>query len=701
MSNPDTPNIHLSRIEWTQLKSVTTRLMFGADEKSVLLTAIARAIKTDPRNAPWANLARINGYDTFFIELFDLLQTIEEQKANRALVEWMHKYSLNAKDKAYLESLLKGDVRIKSVSQKNIDHLWHTCLDLANQITELPAFLNEQIAKGGAEIRIDHIPNAMNTVRVGLPQFKIEVDNSDYADAQNSLKELHDRYNGYIDLLNKGSQRTVSLEKINKYFKEELEEWIGECFLPTMQRVCSKPKAGSQSALIPTQQRDPSQEFIDELYRDPFRNFQMMDYFKQLMVEKLGRPFEGLKCMVILHLLPDLAPFLESCEALGMDPKSTVLFYKPRYKYPHRDAFVSKLKSKGFLVLPLGKEDDRISVLRDYLDKMKATGWDSHRPILVIEDGGYIAPEILRRQQQQEFEKSAPRVVGFVEQTRRGIMNVEDVILQPGAARAAGDPCSTKVPFPLLSLPGAKIKLEIEPPIIGRGAVRGLELLTGRLVPGARVAVLGAGAIGLKVIEQLLGLNCRVRVYDQDETRRLNLHHIGGIELSGSSVEAVRNADFIIGCSGRQSINAEVIEAAKHGAYLVSASSETYEIDSDYLRRRSSSCDPLGMPMAIPAGTQSLAGYTYSIRDRNVQKELHLIADGIPVTFWGFSGMPCQFADLVMTLILLASGELAHKNRPGQGKNQIYENGILDGAIDSIVANYGVPATYLRMFGNR
>jgi S-adenosylhomocysteine hydrolase len=446
---------------------------------------------------------------------------------------------------------------------------------------------------------------------------------------------------------------------------------------------------------------DPSQDFIQELYRDPFRNFQMMDYFKQLIVEKLGRPFEGLKCMVILHLLPDLAPFLESCEALGMDPKSTILFYKPRYKYPHRDAFISALKSKGFQVLPLGNSEDRISELRDYLDKMKAAGWDSHQPLLVIEDGGYIAPEILNRVQQQEFVHSAPCIVGFVEQTRRGIMNVEDVIMPPGVARTSGDPCSAKVPFPLLSLPGAKIKLEIEPPIIGRGVVRGLELLTGRLVPGARVAVLGAGAIGLKVIEQLLGLNCRVCAYDQDETRRLNLHHLGGIELADSNVAAVRNADFIIGCSGRQSINAEVIETAKHGAYLVSASSETYEIDSDYLRRRSSSCNPLGMPMAIPAGTQSLAGYTYSIRDKNAQKELHLIADGIPVTFWGFSGMPCQFADLVMTLILLASADLAHKNRPGQGRNQVYENGILDGAIDSIVANYGVPAMYLRMFGNR
>jgi S-adenosylhomocysteine hydrolase len=554
-------------------------------------------------------------------------------------------------------------------------------------------------------IQIDHIVNALEAVKVGLPRFAIEVDNQDYLDAQNSLRELYDRYNGYIDLLNKGSQRTATLDEVNQYFKVELNDWIGKSFLPTMERVCSKRTTSSQPPAAPagpvSQERNPSQDFIQELYRDPFRNFQMMDYFKRLMVEKLGRPFEGLKCMVILHLLPDLAPFLESCEALGMDPKSTILFYKPRYKYPHRDAFISALKSKGFQVLPLGNSEDRISQLRDYLDKMKAAGWDSHQPLLVIEDGGYIAPEILKRVQQQEFVHSTPRIVGFVEQTRRGIMNVEDVIMPPGVARTAGDPCSAKVPFPLLSLPGAKIKREIEPPIIGRGVVRGLELLTGRLVPGARVAVLGAGAIGMKVIEQLLGLNCRVCVYDQDETRRLHLHHLGGIELAGSNVEAVRNADFIIGCSGRQSINKDVIETAKHGAYLVSASSETYEIDSDYLRLRSSSCNPLGMPMAIPAGTQSLAGYTYSIRDKNAQKELHLIADGIPVTFWGFSGMPCQFADLVMTLILLASAELAHKNRPEQGRNQVYENGILDGAIDSIVANYGVPAMYLRMFGNR
>ena len=121
-----------------------------------------------------------------------------------------------------------------------IKDLWISCSGLANAISNLPVFLNKQIAEKNPEIRIDHIPNALNAIRMGLPNLAILLSKNDYLDAQDSLEELQVRYDRYIDWLNKGYQRTATLDEINKYFTEELDGWIGKSFLPTMERVCSK-----------------------------------------------------------------------------------------------------------------------------------------------------------------------------------------------------------------------------------------------------------------------------------------------------------------------------------------------------------------------------------------------------------------------------------------------------------------------------
>ena len=332
-----------------------------------------------------------------------------------------------------------------------------------------------------------------------------------------------------------------------------------------------------------------------------------------------------------------------------------------------------------------------------YVESLYRWEASAANPTLIIEDGGYIVPGILGHRGDRE-KGFAPRVLGSVEQTTRGIMNIEEAVLGKGKPREPGDSLATLIDFPVMSLPNAGIKRRIEPPIIGRAVVRGLESLTGRLVPGSHVAVLGAGAIGMEVIRALKHGGCRIKVFDQDMGRRMELHHEAGVTLTDSAVEAVRNCQFIIGCSGRQSVTPSVIEAAMNGAYIVSASSETYEIDLDHLADRS-----LGTPEPLsitgPAiGAEQFAGSTYRIADRGVEKRIHLIANGIPVTFWGFPGMPPQFADLVMSLILMSAAELAVRNGPAAPPGHRYPSGILETSFDQLVKDYRVEEAYLEMY---
>ena len=43
-------------------------------------------------------------------------------------------------------------------------------------------------------------------------------------------------------------------------------------------------------------------------------------------------------------------------------------------------------------------------------------------------------------------------------------------------------------------------------------------------------------------------------------------------------------------------------------------------------------------------------------------KKIHVLANGYPINFWGFESMPEEASDLIMSLIILSSAELALGN---------------------------------------
>jgi S-adenosylhomocysteine hydrolase len=320
---------------------------------------------------------------------------------------------------------------------------------------------------------------------------------------------------------------------------------------------------------------------------------------------------------------------------------------------------------------------------------LRALHGESGRPRLLIEDGGLIYPAAHTGKR-----RPGGRVVGAVEQTTRGRTNLLHALKQ----RGHGDPERglSRLKFPILSVPDCRLKGVIEPPLIARMVVNNLQALTGLLNPGVKVAVLGGGAIGQGIIEELRRVNARVVVFDPRPETRLVLAE-RGVALASSAIEAVRGAAFVIGASGARSITPDVLTNLDHNTFLASTSSMNYEIALDYLAAAAVEQHVLPVLTGVPAGTEGWAGTTFRLPGRGGLRDIHVLADGYPLNFHGFQGLPDPHADLVMLLVLLGAAALGARNHP-QRLQQPFKPAWHRTAIDELVKDSGLVEEFLRIY---
>ncbi|MBL9205621.1 MAG: hypothetical protein JNN01_11085 [Opitutaceae bacterium] len=251
--------------------------------------------------------------------------------------------------------------------------------------------------------------------------------------------------------------------------------------------------------------------------------------------------------------------------------------------------------------------------------------------------------------------------------------------------------------FPILSVPDCRIKGVIEPPLIARMVVNNLQALTGLLNPGVKVAVLGGGAIGLGVIEELRRVNARVVAFDPRVETRLLLAE-RGVTLASSAVEAVRGAGFVIGASGARPISPDVVANLEHNTFLASTSSMNYEIALDYIAATAIERRMLPVLTGVPAGSEDWAGTTFRLPGRGGSREIHVLADGYPLNFQGFQGLPDPHADLVMSLVLLGASALGAHNHPSRRSRKSFPRAWNRTAIDELVRESGLIEEFLRLY---
>lgn len=386
---------------------------------------------------------------------------------------------------------------------------------------------------------------------------------------------------------------------------------------------------------------------------EPFANTPLLRYYSRDLKFQKSQPFRGKRVFIILHFLRDLIPFVEGMKKLGLDMGNAYFFYKD-YPYPQKEGIKTWLSEQGAIVEPRSK-------IPQYLAQLNAMPSGSIGDILIIEDGGFIVPEIHR-----EFTNLIPHVIGSVEQTTRGIRNDEAI---------------KEIQFPVISVATSKLKGTFEPQYIGKAVVENIKrLLPDIALNGKTVGIFGFGTIGREVAEWFKSNKSIVSVYDLSAENSLSAQQSGFL-LSSSPEQNGQNKNFVIGASGNESINSRVIANLTHGTYLVSASSELYEIDIDELTRLQSHTSVLNKSGGEVIGTDFELPPSKRI--------IHVIANGYPINFWGFESMPNEASDLIMSLIFLCACEL--------GSGSSYAKGIDAESVNTIAKEHKLAEKFLEI----
>jgi len=397
-----------------------------------------------------------------------------------------------------------------------------------------------------------------------------------------------------------------------------------------------------------------NQHLPKQLIDDPFKNTPLLRYYSRYNNLKTSKPFEAKRIIFLLHFLKDFIPFLRACEELGMQLSNSYFFFKG-YPYPQKESIIKWLKDKNAAIVAPHSHIDQ------YLNQLNKSSVDRIGKILIIEDGGLIVPAI-----HNQFPNLIENVIGAVEQTTRGIRNDEQI---------------KDLKFPILSVASSNIKNQFEPPYIAKACINNIQrMLPNIAFNGKNIALLGYGKIGQEIADWLRNNRAIVTIYDNSDQNML-LAGQKGFATADSPSQAAQMKNFVIGASGNESINSDVISTLNHGTYLISASSEQYEIDIDELERLNRHKEEL------KNDNGELIGTTYILPPND--RHIHVLANGYPINFWGFESMPEEASDLILTLILLSAAELALGNYK--------EHEINSKAVNEIAEKYEVAKKFLEI----
>jgi len=361
-----------------------------------------------------------------------------------------------------------------------------------------------------------------------------------------------------------------------------------------------------------------------------------------------GEPFKRKILFILLHFLRDFIPFIESCKTAGALPSDTFVFFKD-YQYPNKEKIKAYLEKQKYKVSPVKEIDHALRELVPETDK----------GIIVIEDGGIIVPKLNR-----DFEDLVTAMIGAVEQTTKGIRNDQKI---------------GELSFPVISIPGSKLKDTFEPPHVARATVNSIQrLLPDKNFSGKRALVIGYGNIGEQIALQLRdNLKMRVSVYDIDDTKLIKANQ-SGLATEESRRAAVKGKSLIIGATGEQIIGRGELLAMEHNVHLASASSEQWEFCISEL-------DALSSEKTDLSHNGERIGTRYRIR--NTEKQVNLVADGYPINFWKTESLPNEVSDLIMSLIFVSAIEIA--------TNTWLTSGINEKQVDKLTEEYELGKIYL------
>lgn len=262
--------------------------------------------------------------------------------------------------------------------------------------------------------------------------------------------------------------------------------------------------------------------------------------------------YEFLCCQ---HMLGVLVPFMDICASVGMKPSRTTIIGTPYTSNPTvHDVLRDRTWDARRSPLDLGVWKEQVrTAMYERLKSALASG----RRIIVLDDGGMVA-HLLR---EDPFLREHAHLFTIVEQTRRGITVAEqdDVVAS------------------LINAAQSLSKVFVEGPIIGEVLHEKLQTRLARMgiksVKGMRIGLIGKGAIGSPLAEELRKMGAIVTGRDTDPDK------LSEQEKLLSREDFFQGQDLILGATGQESISAADLALIPDGTIIGSCSSKLVEID--------------------------------------------------------------------------------------------------------------------------
>ncbi len=402
---------------------------------------------------------------------------------------------------------------------------------------------------------------------------------------------------------------------------------------------------------------------LDELVKLNVPDLPVLERQVRRQVKKNGSDlFAPYRLVLIMHYLPDLIPFLEGLMELGAKEDNMALLVKP---YPYG----AKTLVGGYFAYHYPQ------LQIDYLSSLPPISFQLDRALdvgkgdklIVIEDGGYIVPYL-----HENIDSYQDLCLGAVEQTTKGIRN---------------DEALTDLKIPVVNVAKSKFKDDHEAPLVGKSIVYNIQRVMeeiGPHFPRKKAAVIGFGAIGESVaigLRETLEMNVHVA-----ESKSESIVKAGnlGFDVTKHAEQAMKDAFLVVGTTGgtrtsqgvTHTIGRRQFRALRHGAILVSASSDQIEFDVKELEA-----------MASHTNRIKGVGTEYYIKRGLGEDYYLLIGDGYPINFFRGQGIPNQSIDPILTQLLLGAAKIATgDNSPGImndiADTLVIENGVVDDFLD-------------------
>ena len=259
-----------------------------------------------------------------------------------------------------------------------------------------------------------------------------------------------------------------------------------------------------------------------------------------------GRPLEGVKIGVCLHVTKETSVLIDALLNAGADVK------------------VSGAN-------PLSTQDDIAAYLATRTDVWAWRGESSKeydwciqqvlaaKPTQVIDDGADLNVAAMR--------SKAKGIVGGSEETTTGVVRLK-------ALEADG-----LLTYPVIAVNNAQTKFLFDNRYgTGQSTMDGILRATALLLAGKRTVVVGYGWVGKGIAMRARGMGARVTVVEIDPIKAIEAH-LDGFEVSNIS-EAAKDGDLFVAATGQKNvIPFEAIQKMKPGAILANAGHFDVEID--------------------------------------------------------------------------------------------------------------------------